>query len=108
MMEKNDLKNPDKQQKKRTGITALVLASAIIFSLLMLFYAFIQRTEADRSRKLAENTLSRLIQVEQEAMQAREEAVIQREIAEKHRMMAVLAEQRAMQVVSECQQKKRN
>ncbi len=62
-MENSDSNNVDKQQLKRARITALVLAAAIVFSLLTLVYAFMQKTEADKARAHAEGTMMQLKQM---------------------------------------------
>lgn len=107
-MENSDSKNVNKQQLKRARLTALILASVIVFSLLTLIYAFMQKMEADKARADAEVIGVQLKQMETEAMQNRAEAEKQKTMAEEQRMMALVAEQRAMQALAECDKKKKS
>lgn len=99
-MENSESRSVDKQQLKRARRTALVLASVIVFSLLTLVYAYIQKKEADKARSHAEVIMMQLKQTEQEAIQAKEEA-------EKQRMMAIAAQHHALEALEACQQHKR-
>ncbi len=53
-MENNGLSPDVENVRKRTRLTALTLGAAVLASLMFLMYAFVQKAEADKQRKIAE------------------------------------------------------
>lgn len=78
-----------KRKLRRARITALILASATVVSLIFLVFAFIQKSKADEQSKIATENA---IKAERNA----EEAQRQREEADKRRIEAEEATERAL------------
>lgn len=85
-----------KRKLKRARITALVLASATVVSLIFLVFAFIQKSEADKQRLLAEDNAALAREQQKIAEQNAEEANAQRRIAEQRREQAEQATREAL------------
>jgi len=71
-----------KRKLKRARVTALVLASATVVSLIFLVFAFMQKSEADKQRDLAESQKVLALENAQLAEEQRKEADAQRRVAE--------------------------
>ena len=80
-----------KRKLQRARIVALVLASATIISLIFLVYAFIQKSEADKQRLLAETERAKAVDLKNQAEEARDEAELRRKEADEARRNAEAA-----------------
>jgi WD40 repeat protein len=100
-----------KRKLQRARITAIVLGSATIISLIFLVFAFWQKTEADKQKAAAieaqaatEIERQKAVQNEKAALEAKAEAdrqkdnaIQQQKIAEEQRQLAVANEKRAQE-----------
>lgn len=77
-----------KRKLQRARITALVLASATVISLVFLVYAFIQKTVADKARAEALANLDEATKQRAIAVQQRDEATKQRQKADSASLVA--------------------
>jgi WD40 repeat protein len=104
-----------KRKLQRARITAIVLGSATIISLIFLVFAFMQKIEADRQfaraeeqRVVAEEQRVKAVANEKKATEAAEEAKrqqqlaeIQRQEAERQKALAIQNEQKATEAAEE-------
>ncbi|MBL7834323.1 MAG: High-affnity carbon uptake protein Hat/HatR [Cyclobacteriaceae bacterium] len=100
-----------KRKLQRARRTALVLATATIISILFLIYAFVQKLEADRNFKLAEERRVESDKLRVEADKQRIAAVAAKEEADRQRIAAVAAKEEAdrqkqLAILSEAEAKK--
>jgi WD40 repeat protein/energy-coupling factor transporter ATP-binding protein EcfA2 len=79
-----------KRKLRNARITAIVLGTATVISLMFLVYALVQRTQAIKQRELAVEAQAKAELNEKAALEAKAEADKQRNIAEQN---AILAEQ---------------
>jgi WD40 repeat protein/energy-coupling factor transporter ATP-binding protein EcfA2 len=71
-----------KRKLQRARITAIVLGTATIISLVFLIFAFIQKAEADTQRQAADAERLKAVSLQKEAEEARDEAEVRRKEAE--------------------------
>lgn len=88
-----ELEQKRKLQRART--TALILATATAICLVVLVYAFIKKTEADREFERAEAERLKAVTAQNEAVKARDEAEKQRNAAIESEKNAVAAKEEA-------------
>lgn len=81
-----------KRKLKRVRITALILASATVLSLIALVFAVLQKSEADRQRTLAEDNAKKAQEQTVRAEKNFKEAEAQRKIAEVRQLEAEAAQ----------------
>jgi energy-coupling factor transporter ATP-binding protein EcfA2 len=79
-----------KRKLQRARIIAVVLGSAVVICLLFLMYAFVQKSEADKQRELAD--IQKL-----EALKNRDAAIAAQQIAEQRRLEAEKATAAALE-----------
>jgi len=99
-----------KRKLQRARITAIVLGSATIISLIFLVYAFLQKIEADKATKLAQENEQKAIvaqaatekqrilaeDAKKEALKEKENAILQQKEAEKQKTLAQASEAEAI------------
>jgi WD40 repeat protein/energy-coupling factor transporter ATP-binding protein EcfA2 len=86
-----------KRKLQRARITALILASATVVSLVFLVFAFIQKSNADTQRIIAISLKDQALKAQQEAETERAKAEEARDEAEKRRVEAVIARNAAVE-----------
>jgi WD40 repeat protein/energy-coupling factor transporter ATP-binding protein EcfA2 len=85
-----------KRKLQRVRITALVMAGATVISLIFLVFAFIQKSEADKQRDIAETEKMKAVELRNQAVRSKDEADKAREQADLRRTEAEAARNAAV------------
>ena len=76
------------QEVKRNRVNTLILAGMLVFSLVMLVFAYTQNLEAKRQKDLSIHLKEDLVRMEKAANENQKEAMMQRALAEERERIA--------------------